>query len=277
MQTRRDPAVRRFLSGVGLLGSGLRLWITDPRLMLTGAVPALIVFLVYAAGIVALAFNADSIAAAVTPFASDWDTTLRDVVRAVAGAALLVGGVLLVVFTFTAVTLAIGGPFYEAISRRVEVRLGDAPVPVEPGFWAGLARGLTETLRVLATTAGIAVVLFGLGFIPLLGQTAVPVLAALTGGWFLSLELTAFAFEARGVPGRSKRRMLSADRPRTLGLGVVTYLLFLVPFAAVIVMPAAVAAGTRLAREAVADAAATGTDASMPVADGTAEDVSRKG
>ena len=46
MQTRRDPAVRRFLSGVGLLGSGLRLWITDPRLMLTGAVPALIVFLV---------------------------------------------------------------------------------------------------------------------------------------------------------------------------------------------------------------------------------------
>ena len=277
MQTRRDPAVRRFLSGVGLLGSGLRLWITDPRLMLTGAVPALIVFLVYAAGIVALAFNADSIAAAVTPFASDWDSTLRDVARAVAGAALLVGGVLLVVFTFTAVTLAIGGPFYEAISRRVEVRLGDAPVPVEPGFWAGLARGLAETLRVLATTAGIAVVLFGLGLIPFLGQTVVPVLAALTGGWFLSLELTAFAFEARGVSGRDKRRMLSADRPRSLGLGVATYLLFLVPFAAVIVMPAAVAAGTRLAREAVADAAATGTDASMPVADGTAEDVSRKG
>jgi len=251
-QSPRDPAVRRFFSGVGLLGSGLRLWLTDPRLMLTGALPALIVALVYAAGIVALALNADSLAAAITPFASSWDATLRDVVRALASAALFVGGVLLVVFTFTAVTLAIGGPFYEAISRRVEARLGDAPEPVEPGFWAGLGRGLAETLRVLATTAGIALVLFGLGLIPVVGQTVVPVLAALTGGWFLALELTAFAFEARGVPGRSKRRMLSADRPRTLGLGVVTYLLFLVPFAAVIVMPAAVAAGTRLAREAVA-------------------------
>jgi len=253
MQPRqRDPAVRRFFSGVRLLASGLRLWITDPRLMLTGAIPALIVFLVYAAGIVALAVNADSIAAAVTPFATGWDATLREVVRAVAGAALLVGGVLLVVFTFTAVTLAIGGPFYEAISRRVEAKLGDAPQPVEPGFWASLGRGLAETLRVLATTAGIAIALFALGFIPLVGQTVVPVLAALTGGWFLALELSAFAFEARGISGRSKRRMLSADRPRTLGLGVVTYLLFLVPFAAVIVMPAAVAAGTRLAREAVA-------------------------
>jgi len=273
--------VRRFLSGVSLLGSGLRLWITDPRLMLTGALPALIVALFYAAGIVALAVNADNIAAAATPFASGWDPTLRDVVRTIAGVALLVGGVLLVVFTFTAVTLAIGGPFYEAISRRVEARLGDAPEPVDPGFWAGVGRGLAETLRVLATTLGIALALFGLGFIPLVGQTVVPVLAALTGGWFLTLELTAFAFEARGISGAQKRRMLSADRARTLGLGVVTYLLFLVPFAAVIVMPAAVAAGTRLAREAVAAAPeGTAPDAKPangnPV-DGTTAEVSRKG
>jgi CysZ protein len=249
---RRDPLPRRFLSGVGLLGSGLRLWVTDPRLMLTGAIPALIVALVYAAGIVALVLNADGLAAAVTPFANDWGASARDVVRAIAGFALLAVGVLIVVFTFAAVTLAIGGPFYEAISRRVEARLGNAPEPVEPGFWASVARGLLETLRVLATTAGIGIALFALGFIPLVGQTLVPVLAAVTGGWFLTLELTAFAFESRGISGRDKRRMLSADRARTLGLGVATYLVFLIPFAAVVVMPAAVAAGTRLARETVA-------------------------
>lgn len=255
---RRDTLVRRFFSGVGLLGSGLRLWVTDPRLMLMGAVPALLVALVYAAGITLLVLNADEIAAGITPFADNWDETLRTVVRAVAGLALLVVGILIVVFTFTAVTLAVGGPFYERIARRVESRLGDAPEPVEPGFWAGLGRGLLETLRVLATTAGIGLALFLLGFVPLVGQSVVPVLAALTGGWFLTLELSAFAFESRGISGRDKRRMLSADRARTLGLGVVTYLLFLIPFAAVLVMPAAVAAGTRLAREAVAAAPAAG-------------------
>jgi CysZ protein len=242
----------RFFSGVALLGSGLRLWITDPRLMLTGALPALIVALVYGAGITALLLNADGVAAAITPFADDWDTSWRGLVRGVAVLALVIAAVLLVIATFTAVTLGVGGPFYESISRRVEVRLGDAPEPVDAGFWRGVARGLGETTRVLATTAAIGIVLFALGFVPVAGQTVVPVVGAFTGGWFLALELSAFAFEARGISGRDKRRMLGADRARTLGLGVATYLLFLVPFAAVVVMPAAVAAGTRLAREAAA-------------------------
>jgi CysZ protein len=252
---KREPGngvVRRFLSGTALLGSGLRLWITDPRLMLTGAIPALIVALVYGAGITVLLLNAEGVAAALTPFADGWSTTWRGLVRGIAALALVVAAVLLVIATFTAVTLGVGGPFYESISRRVEARLGDAPEPVEAGFWRGVARGLGETARVLATTAAIGIALFALGFVPVVGQTVVPVVGALTGGWFLALELTAFAFEARGIPGRDKRRMLGVDRARTLGLGVATYLLFLIPFAAVIIMPAAVAAGTRLAREAAA-------------------------
>ena len=239
-----------------MLGSGLKMWLTDPRIMLMGAIPALIVTAVYLTGIVLLASNVDGLAAWLTPFADEWTETGRVVVRAAVSLALLAAALLVFVYTFTAITLAIGSPFYEKISRKVEARLGGIDSPVELGFWRGVGRGLVDALRVLATTLGVAVVLLALGFIPVVGQTIVPVLGALTGGWLLALELTGFAFEARGFTGSAKRRALAADRARTLGFGVVTYLVFFVPFAAVVIMPAAVAGATMIARDAATPARA---------------------
>lgn len=46
--------------------------------------------------------------------------------------------------------------------------------------------------------------------------------------------------------------MLAAICCRTLGFGALTSLLFLVPFAAIIIMPVVVGAATLLARDAVA-------------------------
>ena len=251
-ELRRSRFPVRFLGGVRLLGAGLRMWITDPRIMLLGAVPALIVTAVYIGGVVLLASHLDGIAEAVTPFADEWDEGARTTVRAAATLAMLAAALLVFVYTFTTVTLAVGSPFYERISRKVEARLGGIDSPVELPFWRGVGRGILDSVRILLTTLGVAVLLLFFGFIPLVGQTLVPVFAALAGGWFLALELTAFSFEARGFTGSAKRRTLSADRATTLGLGVATYLVFFIPFAAVIVMPAAVAGGTVLARRAVA-------------------------
>jgi CysZ protein len=245
---RRPTAPARFFGGVRLLGAGLRMWITDPRIMLMGAIPALIVSAVYLTGIVVLVANIDGLASTVTPFADSWDESVRTVVRAAASLALLAAALVIVVYTFTTITLAVGSPFYERISRKVEERLGGIDSPVELTFWRGVGRGLVDAVRILATTLGVAVVLLVLGFIPVVGQILVPVLGALAGGWFLALELTAFSFEARGFTGSAKRRSLSADRARSLGLGVATYLVFFIPFAAVVIMPAAVAGGTMLAR-----------------------------
>ena len=46
--------------------------------------------------------------------------------------------------------------------------------------------------------------------------------------------------------------MLGARRPLILGFGVATWLLFLVPLGAVVVMPAAVAGATMLSRDVLA-------------------------
>jgi len=248
--------VREFASGAALLGRGLRLWGTSPRLMLLGAVPAVIVGLVFVGLLVLVNGYADDVAVALTPFAEAWPAWQAQVVRLVVGLAVAALAVLLAVFTFTAVTLLVGDPFYERIWRHVERHEGDAPADLGAGFWRGLAKSVGDSLRLLLATASIGLLLFAGGFVPVVGQTVVPVLAAVTGGWFLTVELTGFAFDARGRTLRERRRALGLRRAHTLGFGTVTWLSFLVPFGAVLVMPAAVAGATLLARE--ADAAARG-------------------
>jgi CysZ protein len=48
-----------------------------------------------------------------------------------------------------------------------------------------------------------------------------------------------------------RRSLLRADRPTTLGFGVAVFVCFLIPLGAVLVMPAAVAGATLLARRAL--------------------------
>lgn len=244
--------VRRFFAGIGLLFRGLGMWFTSPKIMFLGAIPALIVGAMYTALIVILLVNIDAVIAWVTPFADGWDEPWRTATRFAAGAALLGLTVLIVVYTFAAITLTVGDVFYEKIWREVETRLGTAPTDSEPPFWTSLRRGIGNGLRLLLNTALIGLSLFALGFIPIVGQTIVPVLGVAFGGWFLAVELTGYAFDARGLTLRDRRRMLGVRRSTTLGFGMAVYVLFLIPFAAIFVMPAAVAGATLLSRSALA-------------------------
>lgn len=243
--------VRELFGGAGLLGRGLGTWARAPRLMLLGAVPALIVAVVYTVGLVVLAVNSPAIADWATPFADEWDEPWRSTVRVSAALALVAAGVLLVVFTFTAITLAVGDAFYERIWRDTEERLGDAPADPQAGFWRLLWRGLVNAVRLVALSVAIGLGLFVVGLLPVVGTVAAAVLGAFFGGWVLALELTGFAFDARGHALRDRRRMLGARRARTIGFGAAVYLLFLLPLGAVFVMPAAVVGATLLAREAL--------------------------
>jgi len=246
--------------GVGYLGQGFRMWLTSPRLMLLGAIPALIVGLVYVAGIVVLILNIDAIAVAITPFASSWPELWQTLTRVAATLAVLVVSVLFVAYTYTAVTLAVGDPFYEKIWRQVETRLGDAPAERDIGLAASLGRGLADAVRMLLPAIGIGLVVFVCGFIPIVGSLLAISLGAFFGGWLLVVELTGFAFDERGHTLGERRRMLRANRAQSLGFGIATYLLFLIPVAAVFVMPSAVAGAALLSRAALAaepDRAAT--------------------
>lgn len=217
--------------------------------MLLGLIPALIVGAAFLVGIIALGLNLETIATAITPFAEGWNEPFRTGIRVIAGLAFLAVAVLVVIYTFTTVTLIVGQPFYERIWRHVELRYGAVPEAGPSGFWRPLGRGIGDGLRMLLPTLFIAVALLLLGLIPLVGTALAAVLGAFFGGWFLAVELTGLGFDARGRTLRERRQALRDRRGLTLGFGVATYLLFLVPLGAVIVMPAAVAGATLLTRK----------------------------
>ena len=241
--------IRQFFSGVGYLGRGFGMWATNPKLMLLGAVPALIVGIVYLVGIIFLITRLDSIAVWMTPFASDWVEIWRIAVRVAAALAVVVVSALVIVYTYAAVTLAVGDPFYERIWRAVERKMGNAPADSEIGVWRTIGRAIGDAIRLLLPAIGLGIALIALGFIPVVGSLLTIVLGAVFGGWLLVVELTGFTFDARGFTVKQRRQALGRQRPTSLGFGVATYLLFLIPGAAVVVMPAAVAGAVLLSRE----------------------------
>jgi CysZ protein len=246
-----DAAVR-YLRGAWLLAEGVRRYARTPRLLLLGLVPAVLTALLFAAGLVVLLYVIDDLAAAATWFADGWADRARTLVRVLAGIAILGLSGLVGVLAYTAVTLLVGDPFYERISREVEAGLGDPPQEVPVGFWREVWTSVADAIRLLSVTVLVGVPLFLAGFLPLVGQTVVPVAGATVGGWFLALELVGAPFERRGLRLADRRRALRTHRPEALGFGTAVFLCFLVPGGAVLLMPAAVVGGTLLARQVLA-------------------------
>lgn len=237
------------LAGARLLLDGQRWVLSRRRWLGFGLLPALITLVIYAAALVALALTVGDVAAWATPFADDWDDAWRSLLRTLIALVLFGGGLLLAVITYTAATLLVGDPFYEKLSGRVEETLGPPPAgPPDPPLWRQLWNSLRDSVHVLGRTLVFTVPLFAFGFVPVIGQTVVPVLGIAVTGFFLTAELTSFAMERRGIPVRDRLRLLHAHRGLVLGFGVPLVLLCLVPLAAVVLMPGAVAGATLLAR-----------------------------
>ncbi|MFC4061069.1 EI24 domain-containing protein [Planomonospora corallina] len=240
--------IRSFAGGMGFFLQGLRWVARHPGWWLFGLIPALIVFVLYAAGLYFLGTNAGELAEWMTPFADGWGETARGAVRVLAGVVLFGAGLVLAVVTFAAVTLVVGEPFYERLSEKVEESYGGAPTGHEVPLWKSIPRSIRDSLVTLGYTLLFTVPLFLLGFVPVLGQTVVPVLGALVSGFFLTVELTTLAMERRGLARRDRFALLRADKALTTGFGVLLFLLFLVPLGAVVAMPAAVAGATVMVR-----------------------------
>ena len=238
--------IKDFGAGVGLLLRGFGLVFSTPKRVLVGALPAVVTVVLMITGWTLLLTNIDAIAGWLSGFADSWSDTWRSVVEFAVGISVVAAVLGLSVLLFTAITLMIGGPFYEYISEEVEDELGGVPDAEQIGFWRGFVVGLRSTLLLVGTSILFAVPLFFCGFIPVIGQTVVPVLAVLINGYLLGIELTGIPFTRRGRSFKQRRQILASRRGLVLGLAVPTYLLCLIPLAALVVIPAAMAGGTVL-------------------------------
>ncbi|MEV4938961.1 EI24 domain-containing protein [Streptomyces zaomyceticus] len=225
-----------------------------------GLLPGLVTLVLYTGALVGLGYGADDLVSWVTPFADDWTSPWLGVFRGTLTALVFAFGLFLAVITFTAVTLLVGQPFYESLSEEVDRSLGgDVPESGLP-LWRELWISARDSLRVLLRVAFYGLLLFACGFIPVIGQTVVPVIGFCVSGFFLAEELTAVAFQRRGVELKERLTLLRGRRMAVLGFGVPLTLAFLVPFVAVFLMPGAVAGATLMARDLRGETAGEGRD-----------------
>ncbi|GGV60838.1 MULTISPECIES: EI24 domain-containing protein [Streptomyces] len=249
--------------GVRCLLAGQRWVARNGRAYGFGLLPGLITLVLYAAVLVSLALWGEDFVAWATPFADGWPGPWLGLFRGFLTAVLFALALLLAVVSFTAVTLLIGQPFYEELSERVDRSVspdGTAPETSRP-LWRDLWVSARDGLRIVARSAVWSVLLFALGFLPVVGQTVIPVVGFFVTGFFLTEELTAVALERRGVELRERLALLRDRKMLAWGFGTPLGLAFLVPFVAVFLMPGAVAGATLLARELLGEeTAAVGKD-----------------
>jgi CysZ protein len=239
--------VRDFVTGVRYFGRGLGLLASRPKLLLIGVLPAVLTTAILLSAMIALIANLGHLSALITPFAADWSGGWRTATRFAAGLALIGTAVSLGLVGFTSVTLIVGGPFYEHIAERIEDELGVTQGHIDLSwrklFLVGVRDGIVLLLRSLMFT----LLLFLAGFLPVVGQSVVPVLGALATAWFMALEVVAVSFYRRGIDLRRRTAMLRRRRMLAVGLGLPAALLCLIPLVAIVVMPVAFAGGVLVA------------------------------
>jgi CysZ protein len=231
-----QPTLRRFLSivgdfitGVRYFGQGFGLLVRRPKLLVIGMLPAILTTVVLLGGMIALITNIGHLAALVTPFADGWSDGGRLVTRLAAGLALVGVAVLLGLVGFTAVTLVVGGPFYEHIAERIEDDLGVTEGHFDLSWWKQFLSGLRDGIVLLLRSLVFTIPLFLAGF--------------------LALEVVAVPFYRRGIGLRNRTAMLRRRRMLAIGLGLPAALLCMIPLLAIVVMPAAFAGGVLVARD----------------------------
>ena len=231
-----------FLRGAGYLISGLR---SLNRAELRGFVvaPLLINTLLFGAGIWWSSSQFARLDQAVQGWLPDWLAWLHGLLWLL----FILGALIVVFYTFTAVANLIGAPFNSLLAERV-ARLETpraATPPVAPTDWKELLLSPLAELNKLLYFVGWAIPLLLLSFVPGL-NIAAPLLWALFSAWMLALEYADYPLGNRGLTPRQQRQLLRQNWPLALGFGGMTLLLTLVPLLNFLVMPAAVIGATLL-------------------------------
>lgn len=236
-------------TGFGSLRQGFSFVLSRPRHLVMGAIPPLITSVLLAAFLILVWVNAGAVAETMTPFADAWADDWRGLMRAALSLIFFAAAVLVSVLVFTSLTLAIGSPIYDTISESVEEAGGGVARRVDYPARVGIPRAIKQTLFTVLETLAVAVGVFLLGFVPVIGSALAPIVGGLIGAVLVTRELVGSTTERRGmVTLRERSRLLGRRRALTLGFGVPVYILVSIPFVAVAVFPAAVAGATILTR-----------------------------
>jgi CysZ protein len=214
--------------GVRDVQRGLGVLRAHPALWKWIIAPAVVSCVLIAALVIGVLHFVDPVAGWITSHLPSW---LAHVASPLLTTVIVIGLSIGVALVFVPLAGMIAGPFNEMLSEHVEAKLtGKPPSPFSLSeFLHGVALSIIHGVRrLIAMLVGIVVV-FAVGFVPVIGTIAAVVIA----GW---LAATATAYDcydavlARRFLGyRAKLAYLSRHRQRTVGLGATVAVMLLVP------------------------------------------------
>ena len=224
-----------FVQGLIAPARGLGILLRRPLLFFWTAIP------------LGIAFGLDSVifAAAATRIRAVVDSWIPDEgwywIAAGWAAELLLVVVLLVsaIMVFAVLYFAVAGPFNEILSEKIDRIRGELQ-DGEGGL--SLGRAVLDGIRqaIILTVLGVPALLVAL--VPVVG----PVLFSLWSAILLGFSFFEIPLSRRGQPFSAKRSLARQHLPALLGLGVTVFVLSLLPFIQLALMPAFVAGGTIL-------------------------------
>ncbi|MDE3968637.1 sulfate transporter CysZ, partial [Glaesserella parasuis] len=157
---------------------------------------------------------------------------------------------ILVAFYFAFTTLAnfIAAPFNALLAEKVEQQLTGKNL-TEMSFnemLKDIPRMLKREWQKMWYSIPRLVALFLLGFIPVLGQTIIPILAFIFGAWLIAIQYCDYPFDNHKIQFQRMRNALAQYRTMNFTFGALVSIFTMLPFINLVVMPVAVCGATAM-------------------------------
>lgn len=151
-------------------------------------------------------------------------------------------------FAFTTLANFIAAPFNAFLAEKVEQQLTGQNL-AEMSFTdllKDVPRMLGREWKKMLYSLPRLLALFVLGFVPVLGQTLIPVLVFIFSAWQLAIQYCDYPFDNHKVSFARMRNALGEQRVMNLTFGALVSLFTMLPFINLLVMPVAVCGATAM-------------------------------
>jgi CysZ protein len=241
--------VNRGLSDVGKAFDFLK---ARPRLWKWLVMPAIVTVLVLVGLVIGVMSFVDPLIAWVAAHVPSW---LEAIVSWILRIVVIAGIGMAAMVVFVSVAGMIAGPFNEMLSEAVEEELtGKTGPPFAFGtFVTGALVGIGHSLRRLALSLVWLVLLFILGFVPVIGTIAAFVLGLYIAAGGCAYDAYDAVMSRRGFSYAQKQAFLAKHRQRSLGTGGAVAGMLLVPFVNLVALGVGATAATLAIHEMSAD------------------------
>ena len=157
---------------------------------------------------------------------------------------------ILVFFYFAFTTLAnfIAAPFNALLAEKVEQQLtGENLTEMSFGeMLKDVPRMLKREWQKMWYSIPRLIALFLLGFVPVVGQTLIPLLAFAFSAWLIAIQYCDYPFDNHKISFARMRNGLAQYKAMNFTFGALVSLFTMIPFVNLVVMPVAVCGATAM-------------------------------